>query len=342
MTEDVLLGDPLQYMGAFYPTEQLSPDSEKTPDSAKWRACVNWLNIALACPKNWQNETFTEICANYKNRYGSHIAPMWDVCYAWYKVFKDYNENINEVTESRICAETYNAMLILQQKIEAMNISEDEKYQLWRQMNVGGFVCDEPVANRYGRQNSLSQIYKKIMAIQYAFSQFTDPWWLPQPKVMIALHRQGNSGPWVQNGGDSYLEDIMKALGVDLWGMDTYIQTDETEAMIWTDRNYFYDTLTSQGIESPGSKFMVMIGRAFSELDGYPGWLSCPQTKWYYDCATEWDDTRGFYWYTRFHSLFWWVYYLENQETNSKKGYSHPDGETVEQCIHTMSEDNFT
>lgn len=347
MTVYVKKGANMDYLGAFYPTEQVSGSE------SEWEDCCNGLNLVLASFDNLNDSSFAANAVGFTNYFGSHVALIWDVNYAYLRA--SYNQQGTEANLKDAMDEVKNA-------IDALQLTSAQKKDLWNQMNWGGFVADEPISNPGGNQNTDAAIQAKCNAIKNVFNheEYSGWWDLGEPKILIVLHREGNTGSWYDNSGDSLFHnskaETWHGYGVNQWGMDTYIQTTEDDTKIRSDRNYFYDELVDLlELESKDSKFMVMVGRAFSQtkkqgdetcMPGYPNWLSETKTWYYYNRAKEYDAQKELTWRLQFSALLWWAYCtdaLADEEPEPGciiQNHGFDSNSDVEQYVFDIADDN--
>ncbi len=316
----------MDYVGAFYPTEQVNGSE------SEWEACVHGLNLVLASYKNFRSSngipSFASNAVGFTNHFLSRVALMWDVNYAYRPLF----------TQPSAEANLKAGMDGLKSAIDDLGWSPAEKKDLWNQMNWGGLVADEPVANRANTaQNSDIAIEGKCTALKNVFNEYSGDWELGDPKILAVFHRQDNCAAWnTPTSGDEYFighAEDWKTYGINQWGMDTYIQTGDDDTKITNDRGWFFDALTDElAIEDEGTRFMVMVGRAFSQTKdpapghgedecnnpAYPGWLNETRTWYYYDRARE--TSGGVVWRQQFSALLWWAYCTDALAYEYKQG----------------------
>jgi hypothetical protein len=318
----IIEGNVIKHIGAFYPQAQASPDYDND-----WKVCAEDLNLVLASHKNFShpNETFIgKVVTQFFNNYGDgRVALCWDVNYAFQEA--GYGQS---GTRTRL----ESAMGEVAEAIDGMD-GQIDKDQYWQDINWGGFVADEPIASYDEDQDSDDAIEEKCNALQDAFENVAGQydWGEPVLRKMVALHRANNCPAWeegsgtTEDGGDDEFEErapVWAGFGakyrVNTWGMDPYIYRvtaptpwQDDDLKITSDRDYFYQYLVNC-FETKDTHFLAMIGKAFLSHDREEceehGWLTETQTKYY------WNDIQGPSeifegdWEDQFAALFWWAY----------------------------------
>jgi len=351
LTTYVKKGNNLDYVGAFYPTTQTDGSVND------WEDCGQYLNLLLVSHLNMAN--FASQAVAFENEYDSRIALMWDVRYAYHVADGSGETKRNNARNLLI-----GGMDCVKAAITNLLQDDAQRHDLWSQMMWGGWIVDEPISTRYrsggsdhwGSERDPDSIAAKCTALSQAFYHYNDvydyPWNLGSPKRLAVFHRQGNDSEAAWNydqeacqyfstSGDNCFKQnastwYNSGYGINQWGMDSYIQTDDDDQMIKDDRNFFYDELVDDlGLADKDTKFMVMVGRAFSQPNSYPNWLDYTRMRYYYDCAVNYDSSRSLYWKNQFSALLWYAYVVADGITGYK---AESDVREDVQCI---SEDNW-
>ena len=72
---EIAEGDPIKYIGAFYPQGQ----QDRNYDA--WKVCAADLNVVLASWYNFDDQSFTnKVVQQFMNNYNTRVAICWDVC----------------------------------------------------------------------------------------------------------------------------------------------------------------------------------------------------------------------------------------------------------------------
>ena len=346
-------GDPIKYIGAFYPQEQ------DEYNYSSWKGCAYDLNVVLASHINFSEQTFVDqVIKGDENRWESRWALCWDACYAY---LKTEPEAFNRAGATALLKD---AMVCVKKSINSMSLNPTEKQQYWCAINWGAFVADEPINNAADEdQNSDDAIDDKCKAVQDALDQASEetegdtlPVWPSHTiRKMVVLHRMGDDSETGQFPGNEEVDDsdFQSIAGdwcdgaakyrVNLWGIDPYVSHNGDFSIVDEDRDWLFDAVVYElGAATEDSHFMVMVGKAFRNTDPSEQWLDEDEYQYYYDHINGWSSTYGVYWEDQFLALFWWAYCTAAIEGDLGEPEGYEDDSDTAEWIGDMSNENFT